>query len=251
MAEGPTESAVATSSVDHAPSGDRWSFDEGVTDVFDDMLRRSIPLHQVMRDAVVDVAVPFIRPGGLIVDLGAARGEAIATVLARAPFPCHGLAAEVSAPMLAALDQRFAGPDTQPVDVVRCDLRDDYPLQGPHACVTLCVLTAQFVPIEYRQRVLADAYGSTIGGGAIVFVEKVLGQGPAIDSLFVDLYLARKEANGYSREAIERKRLSLEGVLVPLTPSANVGMLHDAGWRHVDCFWRWMNFAGWIGIKEA
>lgn len=231
------------------PKEERWSFDEDVTDVFDDMLRRSIPLHGVMRDAVCDVAAPFLRPGAGIVDLGAARGEAIATLLERARFGLWGIAAEVSPPMLAALDHRFAKDER--VRVVNCDLRESYPLSEPHAAVTLCVLTAQFVPIEHRQRVLEEAYFTTAPGGCLILVEKVLGQGPVIDGLFLDLYLARKAANGYSAEAIERKRLALEGVLVPLTPSGNLGMLHDAGWRQVDCFWRWMNFAGWIAVKEA
>ena len=48
---------------------------------------------------------------------------------------------------------------------------------------------------------------------------------------------------------IDRKALSLEGVLVPVTAKWNEELLQMAGFRQVDCFWRWMNFAGWIAIK--
>ena len=66
----------------------------------------------------------------------------------------------------------------------------------------------------------------------------------------VESYYRLKSAHGYSQEEIERKRLSLEGVLVPVTARWNEELLYMAGFRQVDCFWRWMNFAGWVAVKE-
>jgi tRNA (cmo5U34)-methyltransferase len=43
--------------------------------------------------------------------------------------------------------------------------------------------------------------------------------------------------------------LSLEGVLVPVTAAWNEYLLRSAGFSHVDCFWRWMNFAAWVAVK--
>mgnify|MGYP002682876247 CR=1 FL=1 len=51
------------------------------------------------------------------------------------------------------------------------------------------------------------------------------------------------------RNEIERKRLSLEGVQVPVTARWNEDMLRSAGFDKIECFWRWMNFAGWVAIK--
>ena len=62
-------------------------------------------------------------------------------------------------------------------------------------------------------------------------------------------WLRGKREQGYSAEEIERKRLSLERVLVPMTAKWNEELLRDAGFRQVDCFWRWMNFAGWFAVK--
>jgi tRNA (cmo5U34)-methyltransferase len=56
--------------------------------------------------------------------------------------------------------------------------------------------------------------------------------------------------NGYSQDEIERKRLSLEGALVPLTARFNEELLRGAGFDQVDCFWRWSNFAGWLAIRD-
>src|SRR5437667_297216 len=70
-----------------------------------------------------------------------------------------------------------------------------------------------------------------------------------LDRNFVELYYEFKRASGYTREEIERKRLSLEGVLVPVTSGWNEELLKTVGFKQVDCFWRLMNFACWIAIK--
>ena len=106
-----------------------------------------------------------------------------------------------------------------------------------------------FIPIEYRQQVVDKCYQALPEGGALIVVEKILGETGNLNNLYVNEYLRMKEKNGYSQEQIDRKRHSLEGVLVPLTATWNKQLLTSAGFRYIDCFWRWMNFAGWIAIK--
>lgn len=40
-----------------------------------------------------------------------------------------------------------------------------------------------------------------------------------------------------------------EGVQVPVTASWNVDLLRSAGFRQIECYWRWCNFAAWVGVK--
>ncbi len=127
------------------------------------------------------------------------------------------------------------------------DLRREYP--PVQASVTLCILTLQFVPIEYRQTVVKRIYDHTLPGGAVIVVEKVLGSNDESDRAMVDAYYDLKRENGYTQEQIDRKRVSLEGVLVPLTCGWNEELIRNAGFRNIDCFWRWMNFAGWVALK--
>lgn len=70
-----------------------------------------------------------------------------------------------------------------------------------------------------------------------------------LDAQHVKHYYDLKSANGYTQEQIERKRLSLEGVLVPVTAKWNEELLLMAGFRQLDCFWRYLNFAGWVAVK--
>ena len=83
-----------------------------------------------------------------------------------------------------------------------------------------------------------------------ILVEKVLGKSADLDRALVDVYYDFKRRMGYTQEEIDRKRLSLEGVLVPVTAEWNEELLHGAGFARVDCVWRWSNFAAWLAVKD-
>lgn len=235
---------------DETEPGEKWEFDGSVTAAFDDMLARSIPQYEVMRKACYDLACRFQRPKTDIVDVGCSRGEAMAALIDRFGAQNRYVGLEVSKPMIEAARARFSGLiNTGVVQIKEHDLRQGYP--ALRSSVTLCILTLQFTPIEYRLRILHDIYNTLIPGGAFILVEKVLGYTAEIDKHLVDIYYNLKAENGYSMEQIERKRLSLEGVLVPLPSHMNEQLLKATGFSHIDYFWRWMNFAGWIAIKGA
>ena len=230
----------------HVPSKDKWEFDESVTDIFDDMLARSIPQYEVMRDAVTNIACEYIKPASSVIDIGCSRGEQISRLIQSYGTNCtyHGI--EVSQPMINASREKFKGFEC--VSLHELDLRKDW-LPVDDVSVTFSVLTLQFVPMEYRLGLLKKIYNSTQKGGCFILVEKVIGGSADIDSLLTNQYYNLKHQNGYSIYEIERKRLSLEGVLVPVTANWNEEMLRLSGFTEVDCFWRWMNFSGWIAVK--
>ena len=224
------------------PSG-KWVFDKAVTDVFDDMLERSIPDYAGMRRTTTELAVRFAQPKTALVDLGCSRGAAIKPIFEELENSLSYFGIEVSEPMRQA-----AISELPYATILDTDLRHDYP--PVRASVTLAVLTLQFIPIEYRQDIIQRVYDSTTKGGAFLLVEKVLGGDSFSNQLLIDTYLARKGENGYTAEQIARKRESLEGVLVPVTADWNAEMLRTAGFSHVECYWRHLNFGAWIGIKK-
>jgi tRNA (cmo5U34)-methyltransferase len=235
--------------VDQTMPQGKWTFDGDVTDAFNDMLSRSIPQYEVMRKACFDIACAFIKPETTVIDLGCSRGEAIAALVDKFGAHCRFVGLEISQPMLEAARERFKGLIAcRVVDIREWDLRKrDYSFRN--VSLTQSVLTLQFTPIEHRQRIVKNVFNSTAPGGAFILVEKVLGSDADLDDLMVKTYYGLKAEKGYSQEQIERKRLSLEGVLVPVTAAWNENLLRSAGFAHVDCFWRWMNFAAWIAVK--
>lgn len=241
---------MATNGDNHVPHSDgKWKFDESVTDNFDTMLSKSIPEYSVMRELTYTLGRNFVNSVGGIVDLGASRGEALAPFVASGNL-CYAL--EVSEPMLAVLRERFANDSN--VSVLSKDLRnidaDFTPFLKNKNCLVLSILTLQFIPIEYRAKILRKIFHSLQSGGAFLLVEKVLGNTSDIDELMVSEYYKVKAENGYSYEDIQRKKAALEGVLVPVTDAWNREMLRNAGFSQIDCYFRNLNFCALVCIKD-
>lgn len=221
----------------------KWEFNAEVTEVFDDMLSRSIPDYFGMRYLTTELALAFAQKRTDIVDLGCSRGAALKPIIkALDAREYKYLGLEISPPML-----EVAREELPEADIREFDLRKGYP--EVISSVTLSILTLQFIPIEYRQRIIQDVYNSLMPSGIFLFVEKVLGNDSYADKVLVETYLDGKGDNGYTQEQINAKRSALEGVLVPVTAKWNEDMLRSAGFKHVECYWRHLNFSGWFAVK--
>jgi len=226
----------------------KWEFDGPVTDAFDDMLSRSIPGFNDMRSLSTSLAIRYAQPGTYIVDLGCSRGGSLAPIIEKVGNANSFLGIEISEPMRSAAKAKMKEYKDVSIDIRNIDLREGFP--DEKSSVILSILTLQFVPIEYRQQILSKAFSSLNSGGVFILVEKILGKNSHLNDLFVDLYYELKGNNGYTEEQINTKRKSLEGVLVPVTSDWNEQLLANAGFQNIECFWRSLNFAGWIGTKN-
>lgn len=224
------------------PSG-KWKFDEAVTEVFDNMLERSIPDYEGMRRTTTELATRFAKANTAIVDLGCSRGAALKPIEKELGKSVSYFGIEVSEPMRKAAIKEIPF-----ATILDTDLRSGYPPVS--ASVTLSVLTLQFIPIEYRQQIIQRVFDTTIPGGAFLLVEKVLGSDSFTNQMLIETYLSRKGQNGYTAEQIQRKRESLEGVLVPVTADWNLELLRSAGFKNIECYWRHLNFSAWIAVKN-
>jgi tRNA (cmo5U34)-methyltransferase len=228
---------------------EKWSFNQEVTDVFDDMLERSIPDYFNMRDLVNNLTLKYVRGETSILDLGCSTGGAIKDVIERLPRNVKFLGVEISEPMRVQARKNLKKfIELKQVDIVNCDLRHEFP--SSENSVVLSVLTIQFIPIEYRQKIISSIYENLVTGGVFVFVEKILGNDSIGNAMLEDLYYKLKGENGYTEEQIRAKRRSLEGVLVPVTSDWNIDMMSKAGFTNIQQFWQQLNFAGWVGFKQ-
>lgn len=225
-----------------------WEFDGEVAACFDDMLKRSIPEYEIMRKLVYKIGQRYVKKGTDIVDLGSSRGESIAQFIDKNGDYNRYTCIEISEQMLQVLRERFeCYIKTGIVNIKNIDLKKEFPKTS--ASLITSILTIQFTPIEYRQQIIQKIYDNLEDGGAFIFVEKVLGNNAELNNTFVDLYYDMKEENGYTKESIEMKRKSLEGVLVPVTEKWNRELLEMAGFKKIDVFWKCLNFMGFIAIK--
>ena len=114
------------------------------------------------------------------------------------------------------------------------------------------MVSIQFTPIEYRQRIYAELYKRLKPGGALIVMEKVRGISADMDDLLRDLYYDENARNGLSQEATEKKRKSIERFLVPETDAQNHENLYQAGFSKykVARFWQDLQFCSYLAIKD-
>jgi tRNA (cmo5U34)-methyltransferase len=109
--------------------------------------------------------------------------------------------------------------------------------------------TLQFVRPIHRETVLHRVHDCLKPGGALLLSEKVLVEDSLLNRLYIELYYRFKGRQGYTTEEIQRKRESLENVLVPYRVEENLELLHRCGFPSVDMFFRWYNWAGIVAHK--
>ncbi len=232
-----------------------WEFDSDVTAVFEDMLERSIPDYGKMRVLADRMAAPQLSLGvdpvqlDRVLDVGCSNGIALRNLDRFATEQGHDIGylcgVDVSEPMLAKAREQ----SSEKFDYMNFDLRSHFPFTEGLFDVVLCVLTLQFTPVAHRRRIVDEIYRVLRPGGRCILVEKVEARFNDLNHEMVSVYHDHKRDMGYTDEQIERKRLSLEGVMVPLTAQWNENIMWGSGFSEVECFWRWINFAGWVAIK--
>lgn len=228
-----------------------FSFSKDVVDVFDNMIARSVPLHDELQDVTARLAVQLTK-GAPVVDLGCSTGATLMRIASLSNAPLDLVGIDASSAMIARAREKLEPFSAVHRVTLRCQTIADIDYSQFEAPgVVVMNLVAQFMrPLE-RQREIERVYQSLSSGGAFLLVEKVLDECPDISALYIREYHQRKIAHGYSEQEVTRKREALENRLIPFHPSENVAILRDAGFCHVSIYFTWLNFQGYLAIKDV
>lgn len=227
----------------------KWTFNEAVSNCFDNMLERSIPGYDRMRSLVYSFGKNYVQSGTYIIDIGCSLGNAIFPFIDEFQDKCKYIGIEKSIAMVKKFNDRFYNEIKNGlVKIFNTGVEDYYPIVN--ASLVLSVLTLQFIPKQKRQLIINQVFNSLIPNGAFILVEKTQISPSTDDDLFKKIYYELKKQNGYSTEQILNKESSLKDTLVPLTREENVHMLREAGFKRINCFWSDIMFVAWIAVKE-
>jgi tRNA (cmo5U34)-methyltransferase len=225
-----------------------FNFGEKTAAVFDDMLDRSIPQYHELQRMIGELAAEFAVADTNIYDLGCSTGITLQSVQDAVKADVKLVGIDYSQPMLDKAKERFSAlPNAKPITLLLGDL--NRPMSIQNASVVLLNLTLQFVRPLYRQALIRNIYDGLNDGGCLILVEKVLGNDSLFNRAFIKLYYEMKKRNGYSETEIAKKREALENVLIPYRVDENYELLERGGFSHVDLFFKWYNFCGFIGAK--
>ena len=225
-----------------------FEFNAAVALVFDDMIRRSVPMYGEIIHQQARIARQYYQPKTRIYDLGCSNGNLAMSLCACMPAgSLEVVAVDSSRPMLAEFEKRLSAIGRS--GEVRPVCRDVRDVELSQASVVVVNFTLQFIPPADRDVLLQRIHTALIPGGVLMISEKTVHPIARLSALQVDFYYQFKRENGYSELEISQKREALENVLVPETVDAHQDRLRRCGFSEFDLWLKWFNFCSWICIK--
>lgn len=246
------DTAVADAPVDHVfaeeQSASDFAFDQRTAIVFDDMVSRSVPFYEEMQRMTAELAADFAAEGTTLFDLGCSTGT---TMLYLDPVVAPGVrfvGVDNSPQMLEQAKAKLdASKLVRPYELRLVDLHQDVPVEN--ASVVIMILSLQFMRPLHRERVMRRIHAGMTENSALILIEKLTVSDSLVNRLFINHYYDLKRRRHYSEMEISRKREALENVMIPYHCDENRSLLLEAGFRHVETFFRWYNFGGMVAVK--
>lgn len=225
-----------------------FKFNREVADVFDDMLNRSVPLYGESIKRQAQIASDYYQDKSRIYDLGCSNGNLgffIREQMKGRTLTLIGVDSAI--PMIEKYAKRLKSEDDQGSVHLVCGYLEDIRIKN--ASVVLINLTLQFIAPQKRDAVLAAVFNGLNPGGILLLTEKTIHTEKEMNDLEIQFYKTFKLENGYSELEISQKREALEKVLLPDTIEVHEKRLKQAGFKTIDIWLKWFNFASFIAIK--
>lgn len=223
-----------------------FAFDENVAKVFPDMISRSVPGYQTMITAIGLLAGRFAKPHSVCYDLGCSLGAASFSMRQNiAVEDCKIIAVDNSQAMLSRFENVLTQTNT-PIELHCADIRN---VKIENASMVVLNFTLQFLPVEDREKLLANIYDGLLPNGALIISEKLAFDDARQHELQIDLHHEFKKSQGYSELEISQKRTALENVLIPETFATHQNRLKSVGFSSAELWFQYFNFASFIALK--
>ena len=235
-------------SIDKVFEGDiksKFSFDESVASVFDDMLLRSVPYYKESQDAIIKILSARLGDCDKISDLGCSTGNILFEISQQIPKNLKLIGIDNSKHMIKQAQKKnsaFGGD----VMFIEGDLLD---VDFSDSDVILASYTLQFIRPLQREELVKKIYNSLKKDGIFIFSEKLISKDIRFDKEMIDIYHDFKRSKGYSNTEIAKKREALENVLIPYSEDENIAMMKNSGFKHCEVIFRWFNFATFVALK--
>ena len=226
-----------------------FEFNEEVTNVFDDMITRSVPFYKEIHALILDIFSKVPTSGELIYDLGCSTGTTIQ--LLHKSIQNHKdrpnfIGIDSSESMIKTCREKLSREKNLKFELINKKIQD---VEFQSSKIIIMNYTLQFIPTEKRLSILKKVYESLKKGGIFIMSEKIRPEFGDVEEVVTELYYDFKRRNGYSNLEIMQKREALEKVLIPNTIKQQKTLLKDAGFKSYDTIFQWYNFSSFIGIK--
>ena len=225
-----------------------FTFDEGVAEVFPDMIQRSVPGYSNIITAIGMLAERFVTANSHVYDLGCSRGAATFSARRHINQPnVKIIGVDNSQPMVERCRQHVAAYHSDiPVEILCDDIRH---IEIKNASMVILNFTLQFLPPQDRVALLEKIHQGLNPNGVLVLSEKFRFEDEQTNNLLIDLHHQFKRANGYSELEVSQKRTALENVMRTDSIETHKARLKNVGFSHVELWFQCFNFGSMIAMK--
>lgn len=227
------------------PIEKKFEFDEAVASVFDDMLARSVPFYNDVRELIISLILTEQNDTKKILDLGSSTGKFLLELNGKMSTKMHLKGIDNSEAMIKRAREKCeaygADIELELADMLDYNYRDEETIVANY--------TLQFIRPMQRIKLIEKIYNSLVGGGLFIFSEKVAFEDKELDQKIIEVYHEHKISQGYSQFEISQKREALENILVPFTITENIQMCKEAGFDKITTLFQWANFVTFVAKK--
>lgn len=228
------------------PIEKQFEFDENVASVFDDMLDRSIPFYAEVLRLICDFCLKYTNENETILDLGCSTANTLLAISKKSSYKLNLIGIDNSDAMIKRANQKAKAYGVNLKLLVDDITKVDF---GKDNKIIIANYMLQFVRPPKRLELIEKIYKSIKKDGIFIFSEKIIYEDKKLNKVMIDLYLDFKKRQGYSEFEIAQKREALENVLVPYTEKENVKLMQDAGFKSVECIFKYGNFATYVALR--
>ena len=223
-----------------------FRFDKEVVEVFDDMVRRSVPGYDSMIQMIGLIARMYGQDNTNYYDLGSSTGAiSLAIALNNKHQKNTFFAIDSSEEMVSKCKQNLESK----IDNLQATCADINQIHIENASIVVLNLTLQFIDVKDRSNLIKKIYEGLNPGGVLIISEKIHFEDKETQDQITNLHIDFKKENGYSELEIANKRQAIENVLITDTKAIHIERLKDSGFKDTSCFFQCLNFVSFLSVK--
>ena len=225
-----------------------FSFNEEVTEVFEDMIDRSVPGYKSSLKLIENLGNSYFQNNSSCYDLGCSLGASTLSLL-KAIKKKDGriYAVDSSKDMIISCKSNFKDSiDSNKVNFINQGLET---IQITDASVVVLNFVLQFIDSVKREELLEKIFQGMKKNGLLILSEKTHFDNKYRNQTLLNLHHNFKFKNGYTKMEISRKRDALEGVLVTDLEKCHRQRLGEIGFKEIRKVMSNLNFFTLIAQK--
>ncbi len=224
-----------------------FEFGDAVAEVFDDMVERSIPFYKEIVRQTAFFAKAYHISGTSIIDLGCSTSTVLLELREKHLPEAQLLGVDISPAMIQVSRNKMnLSSSGRSIELQEGDAMG---VSFSGSSVVILNFLLPFLKFSERKVLLKNIYKGLPAGGAVLMSDKVRSSHGEIETSFVQGHDKFKLTKGYSTLEIDRKRESLQEVLVPLSFFDEFELLESAGFKAYDVFFKWNDFVSIVALK--